>query len=204
MSRNKCFCLFGHGRYFRRGRRTLEKIMQTYQFEHHLKILYYFLHLHCYFHRPRHVLDCFFACKADEKRWERKCELGTRTVAFAALCVKNCCFVRKNFCSELPYPWDLKCKRNALNKAWGVCGNKILANSWSGQKKKKGKWSMVYHGLPSFQAPSMSSPLLAKSFGKGVIVNLELRYLCVREEKLLLFFLSSINSEEFWCKMYQA
>lgn len=57
---------------------------------------------------------------------------------------------------------------------------------------------MVYHGLPSFQAPSMSSPLLAKSFGKGVIVNLELRYLCMREEKLLLFFfLSSINSEEF-------
>ena len=56
------------------------------------------------------------------------------------------------------------------------------------KKKKTGKWSMVYHGLPSFQAPSMSSPLLAKSFSKRVIVNLELRYLCMREEKLLLFF----------------
>lgn len=172
---------------------TLVKKMQTHQFEHHLKILYYFLHLHCYFHRPRHVLDCFFACEADEKRWERKCELGTRTVA-SHCCVRG--IVReklllcaKNFCSELLYPWDLKCKRNEQNKAWGVCGNNFSQTDDQAKKKKKRKWSMVL--IPSFQAPSMSSPLLAKPFSKRVIVNLELRYLLMPEEKILqlLFFL---------------
>lgn len=107
----------------------------------------------------------------------------------------------KNLSSELLYPWDLKCKRNALNKAWGVCGNKILVNSWWDQNKKKRK---VVDDLPSFQAPSMSCSLLAKPFSKRVIVNLELRYLLMREKKILfLIFLLSITSEELWYKMYQ-
>ena len=124
----------------------------------------------------------------------REGEKGSVNLAHALLRSRHCAWKTVALCEKfllriaVPLGFEVQAERakQSLRRLW----QQILANRWPGQKKrKKRKWSMVL--IPSFQAPSMSSPLLAKPFSKRVIVNLELRYLLTPEAKILrlLFFL---------------